>query len=75
MQLCARAAHDRGILTAVRDGLEDLDASISRCLPDFRVQSIFESRPQDRIMDKLVEAGLDFRSDPATWRNNRLNRR
>jgi CubicO group peptidase (beta-lactamase class C family) len=38
-----------GVLTAVRDGLVDLDVPISRYLPDFRIQSIFEDRPQDRI--------------------------
>ena len=38
-----------GVLTAVRDGLVDLDVPISRSLPDFRIQSIFEDRPQDRI--------------------------
>ena len=38
-----------GVLTAVRDGLVELDAPISRYLPDFRIQSIFEDRPQDRI--------------------------
>lgn len=38
-----------GVLTAVRDGLVDLDAPISGYLPDFRIQSIFEDRPQDRI--------------------------
>ena len=38
-----------GVLTAVRDGLVELDAPISGYLPDFRIQSIFEDRPQDRI--------------------------
>jgi CubicO group peptidase (beta-lactamase class C family) len=38
-----------GALTAVRDGLLELDQPLSRYLPDFRVQSIFEDRPQDRI--------------------------
>ncbi len=38
-----------GVLTAVRDGAVELDAPISRYLPDFRIQSIFEDRPQDRI--------------------------
>ncbi len=38
-----------GALTAVRDGLVELDAPMSRYLPDFRIQSIFEDRPQDRI--------------------------
>ena len=38
-----------GVLTAVRDGLLALDNPISRYVPDFRVQSIFENRPQDRI--------------------------
>ena len=38
-----------GVLTAVRDGLVELDAPISRYLPEFRVRSIFEDRPQDRI--------------------------
>ncbi len=37
------------VLAAVRDGLLDLDAPISRYLPGFRVQSIFEERPADRI--------------------------
>jgi CubicO group peptidase (beta-lactamase class C family) len=38
-----------GVLTAVRDGLLALDEPISRSIPDFQVQSIFEDRPQDRI--------------------------
>jgi CubicO group peptidase (beta-lactamase class C family) len=38
-----------GVLTAVRDGLVDLDAPVTRYLPDFRVASIFEDRPQDRM--------------------------
>jgi CubicO group peptidase (beta-lactamase class C family) len=38
-----------GVLTGVHDGILDLDTPVSRYLPDFRVQSIFEERPQDRI--------------------------
>lgn len=38
-----------GALTTVRDGLVELDAPISRYLPGFVVQSIFEDRPEDRI--------------------------
>ena len=38
-----------GVLTAARDGLVDLDVPISRYLPEFRIQSIFEDRPQDRM--------------------------
>jgi CubicO group peptidase (beta-lactamase class C family) len=38
-----------GVLTAVRNGLLDLDQPISRYLPNFKVRSIFEDRPQDRI--------------------------
>jgi CubicO group peptidase (beta-lactamase class C family) len=38
-----------GVLTAVRDGLLDLDQPISHYIPDFRIRSIFESNPQDHI--------------------------
>ncbi len=38
-----------GVLTAVQDGLLDLDQPISRLLPGFRVKSIFEDNPQERI--------------------------
>lgn len=38
-----------GVMMAVRDGLVDLDAPVTRYLPDFRVNSRFEENPQDRI--------------------------
>ena len=38
-----------GVLTAVRDKKLDLDAPISKYLPDFRVQSIFEDHPENLI--------------------------
>jgi CubicO group peptidase (beta-lactamase class C family) len=38
-----------GVLTAVRDGLLDLDAPITRYLPGFTVSSIFEEHPEKRI--------------------------
>ncbi|MGA2976140.1 MAG: serine hydrolase domain-containing protein [Spirochaetia bacterium] len=38
-----------GVLTAVRDKKLDLDSPISRYLPGFRVQSIFEDHPENRI--------------------------
>ncbi len=37
------------VLAAVRDGLLELDAPITRYIPDFTVHSLFEERPQDRI--------------------------
>ncbi len=38
-----------GVLTAVQEGLLNLDEPISRALPGFRIQSVFEENPQDRI--------------------------
>jgi CubicO group peptidase (beta-lactamase class C family) len=38
-----------GVLTAVRDGLVDLETPVSRYLPEFRIQSIFEDHPADRM--------------------------
>jgi CubicO group peptidase (beta-lactamase class C family) len=48
-----------GVLTAVRDGLVDLDTPISRYLPDFKIQSILNYRllvpgaPGDRRTHRL----------------------
>ena len=38
-----------GVLTAVRDGLIDLDEPITTYLPDFSVNSRFEEHPERRI--------------------------
>ena len=38
-----------GVLTAVRDRILDLDVPIEEYLPGFRIQSIFEERPQERM--------------------------
>lgn len=43
-----------GVLLAVQDGLLDLDVPISRYLPTFKVNSRFESSPQDRITLRLL---------------------
>lgn len=37
------------ILTAVQDGILDLDVTISKYLPDYTLNSRFEERPQDKI--------------------------
>lgn len=37
------------ILTAVQDGIQDLDVPISKYLPDFTLDSKFEEHPQDKI--------------------------
>lgn len=37
------------ILTAVQDGILDLDVPISKYLPDFTINSKFEKHPQDKI--------------------------
>ena len=44
------------VLLAVQDGLLDLDAPISDYLPDFKVNSRFEDRPQDRMSLRLLLA-------------------
>ncbi|WP_129792331.1 serine hydrolase [Sphingosinicella sp. CPCC 101087] len=42
------------VLLAVQEGLLDLDAPITRYLPDFSVNSRFEPAPQDRITLRLL---------------------
>ncbi len=60
-----------GVLTAVRDGLLDLDAPISRYLPDFEVRSIFEDRPQDRItLRHLLTHTAGFTHEAPAGNNN-----
>jgi CubicO group peptidase (beta-lactamase class C family) len=43
-----------GVLLAVQDGVLDLDVPISRYLPGFKVNSRFESNPQERITLRLL---------------------
>jgi len=43
-----------GVLLAVQDGLLDLDVPITHYLPTFKVNSRFESSPQDRITLRLL---------------------
>lgn len=60
-----------GVLTAVRDGLLDLDAPISRYLPGFRVQSIFEDQPLDRItLRHLLTHTAGFTHEAPAGNNN-----
>jgi CubicO group peptidase (beta-lactamase class C family) len=60
-----------GVLTAVRDGLLDLDTPISRYLPAFQVQSIFEDRPQDRItLRHLLTHTAGFTHEAPAGNNN-----
>ncbi|WP_343519735.1 serine hydrolase domain-containing protein [Sphingomonas sp.] len=42
------------VLLAVQEGLLDLDAPVTRYLPDFTVRSRFESAPQTRITLRLL---------------------
>ncbi|MCU0606393.1 MAG: beta-lactamase family protein [Candidatus Edwardsbacteria bacterium] len=44
------------VLLAARDGLVDLDAPITRYLPDFTVKSCFEDQPERRITLRLLLA-------------------
>lgn len=44
------------VLLAVQDGLLDLDAPVTRYLPDFAVHSRFERAPQERISLRLLLA-------------------
>lgn len=44
------------VLLAVQKGVLDLDAPITRYLPDFTVQSRFEASPQDRMTLRLLLA-------------------
>jgi CubicO group peptidase (beta-lactamase class C family) len=37
------------VMLAVQEGLVELDSPISEYLPEFRVNSIFEARPQYKI--------------------------
>jgi CubicO group peptidase (beta-lactamase class C family) len=64
-----------GVLTAVHDKVLDLDTPVSRYIPDFRIQSIFEERPQDRITLRHLlthtagfthEAPVGGNNDPST---------
>ena len=44
------------VLLAVQDGLLDLDAPITRYIPDFTVNSRFEAAPQERMTLRLLLA-------------------
>jgi CubicO group peptidase (beta-lactamase class C family) len=45
-----------GVLSAVQDGLLDLDAPVAAYLPDFRVQSRYEERPEAKMTLRLLLA-------------------
>jgi CubicO group peptidase (beta-lactamase class C family) len=50
------------ILMAVQDGILDLDVPISKYLPDYKLKSKFEERPQDKITLRHLlchKAGFD----------------
>jgi CubicO group peptidase (beta-lactamase class C family) len=51
------------VLTAVQDGLVDLDTPISEYLPDFRVHSLYDKNPEELITLRLLlthRAGFTF---------------
>ena len=60
-----------GVLTAVRDGLVELDVPISSYLPEYRIQSIFEDRPQDRAtLRHLLTHTIGFTHEAPGGGNN-----
>lgn len=56
IQSASKAVTATAVLLAVRDGLVDLDAPVTRYLPDFTVSSCFEEHPERRITLRLLLA-------------------
>jgi CubicO group peptidase (beta-lactamase class C family) len=54
LQSTSKVVTTVAILTAVRDGLLDLDAPITRYLPEFTVQSRFEEHPERHMTLRLL---------------------
>ena len=62
------------VMLAVQEGLVNLDTPISEYLPDFRVNSIFEARPQDKItLRHLLSHTAGFTHDAPVGNNNDLD--
>jgi CubicO group peptidase (beta-lactamase class C family) len=59
------------VMLAVQEGLLDLDTPISKYLPDFHVNSIFEERPEDKItLRHLLSHTAGFTHDAPVGNNN-----
>jgi CubicO group peptidase (beta-lactamase class C family) len=69
------------VLLAVQEGLLDLEAPVSRYLPDFRVNSLFDERPQDSITLRMLlshtagftheaPVGNNFDLEPGDWQSH-----
>lgn len=62
------------VLLAAQDGLVDLDTPLSRYLPDFHLNSIFEERPEDKItLRHLLSHTAGFTHDAPVGNNNDLD--
>lgn len=54
LQSVSKAVTTTGILIAVQEGLLDLDAPITKYLPDFRVNSRYEKSPEKKMTLRLL---------------------
>jgi CubicO group peptidase (beta-lactamase class C family) len=62
------------VMLAVQEGLVDLDMPISKYLPDFHVNSIFEEHPEDKItLRHLLSHTAGFTHDAPVGNNNDLD--
>jgi CubicO group peptidase (beta-lactamase class C family) len=62
------------VMLAVQEGLVDLDTPVSKYLPDFHVNSIFEPRPEDKItLRNLLSHTAGFTHDAPVGNNNDLD--
>ncbi len=62
------------VMLAVQDGLVDLDTPVSKYLPDFHVNSIFNARPEDLItLRHLLSHTAGFTHDAPIGNNNDLD--
>jgi CubicO group peptidase (beta-lactamase class C family) len=62
------------VMLAVQEGLVDLDTPVSKYLPEFHVNSIFEARPQDKItLRHLLSHTAGFTHDAPVGNNNDLD--
>jgi CubicO group peptidase (beta-lactamase class C family) len=54
IQSVSKSVTATAVLLAVQDGLVDLDAPVTRYLPDFTVNSCFEKHPESKITLRLL---------------------
>jgi CubicO group peptidase (beta-lactamase class C family) len=62
------------VMLAVQEGLVDLDTPVSKYLPDFHINSIFEERPEEKItLRHLLSHTAGFTFDAPVGNNNDLD--